>query len=48
VLPSGETHRLIDVLRETISRAASYQDRAFGMRDLPALRSKEREAGEAT
>lgn len=48
VLPSGETRQLIDVLRETISRAAGYQDRAHGMRDLPlAQGSREREAGEA-
>jgi len=38
VLPSGETHSLKDVLRETIGRAAGYQDRALAMCELPVAR----------
>ena len=38
VVPSGERRTLISLLRETISRATGYQDRAIEIHDLLAAR----------
>lgn len=45
VVPSGQSRALIDVLRETISRAISYQHRALELRDLLQPESKEKTHG---
>ncbi|MEO8434123.1 MAG: hypothetical protein ABI596_04465 [Pyrinomonadaceae bacterium] len=47
VVPSGERRTLISLLNETISRATSYQDRAFELRDLLAVESKVSHPGES-